>query len=243
MMDNQNYIYSIAAPAFNEEDNIENTVREWNTFIENNKINAEIVITNDGSKDRTKKILDQLKLEFPNLNIIHFETNVGYGRALLSSIQNSKGKFILTIDSDGQFDISDLNKLIEKQKTEDYDLVTGFRLKKNDSFLKVYADRILNLIIRFIFNISLKDTNCALKLIRRESSKEIKLESLGYSTPTEIVLKINNLGMKYAEIGVQHFERKGGVSKLKIINTGWGFIKVLFYLKIKFHLKNKKLIN
>ena len=243
MMDNQNYIYSIAAPAFNEEDNIENTVREWSTFIENNKINAEIVITNDGSKDRTKKILDQLKLEFPNLNIIHFETNVGYGRALLSSIQNSKGKFILTIDSDGQFDISDLNKLIEKQKTEDYDLVTGFRLKKNDSFLKVYADRILNLIIRFIFNISLKDTNCALKLIRRESSKEIKLESLGYSTPTEIVLKINNLGMKYAEIGVQHFERKGGVSKLEIINTGWGFIKVLFYLKIKFHLKNKKLIN
>ena len=154
MMDNQNYIYSIAAPAFNEEDNIENTVREWNTFIENNKINAEIVITNDGSKDRTKKILDQLKLEFPNLKIIHFETNVGYGRALLSSIQNSQGKFILTIDSDGQFDISDLNKLIEKQKTEDYDLVTGFRLKKNDSFLKVYADRILNLIIRFFFNIS-----------------------------------------------------------------------------------------
>ena len=74
------------------------------------------------------------------------------------------------------------------------------------------------------------------------SSEEIKLESLGYSTPTEIVLKINNLGMKYAEIGVKHFERKGGVSKLKIINTGWGFIKVLFYLKIKFHLKNKKLI-
>ena len=215
MMDNQNYIYSIAAPAFNEEDNIENTVREWNTFIKNNKINAEIVITNDGSKDRTKKILDQLKLEFTNLKIIHFETNVGYGRALLSSIQNSQGKFILTIDSDGQFDISDLNKLIEKQKTEDYDLVTGFRLKKSDSFLKVYADRILNLIIRFFFNISLKDTNCALKLIRRESSEKIKLESLGYSTPTEIVLKINNLGMKYAEIGVQHFERKGGVSKLK----------------------------
>ena len=68
------------------------------------------------------------------------------------------------------------------------------------------------------------------------------MESLGYSTPTEIVLKIDNLGMKYAEIGVQHFERKGGVSKLKIINTGWGFIKVLFYLKIKFHLKNRKLI-
>ena len=111
MMGDQNFIYSIAAPAFNEEDNIENTVREWNTFIENNKINAEIVITNDGSKDRTKIILDQLKLEYPNLKIIHFETNVGYGRALLSSIQNSNGKFILTIDSDGQFDISDLNKL------------------------------------------------------------------------------------------------------------------------------------
>ena len=85
-------------------------------------------------------------------------------------------------------------------------------------------------------------TSCS-SLRLRESSEEIKLESLGYSTPTEIVLKINNLGMKYAEIGVQHFERKGGVSKLKIINTGWGFIKVLFYLKIKFHLKNKKLIN
>ena len=132
-MDNQNYIYSIAAPAFNEEDNIENTVREWNTFIENNKINAEIVITNDGSKDRTKNTRP-VETRISKFKIIHFETNVGYGRALLSSIQNSKGKFILTIDSDGQFDISDLNKLIEKQKTEDYDLVTGFRLKKTIHF-------------------------------------------------------------------------------------------------------------
>ena len=87
----------------------------------------------------------------------------------------------------------------------------------------------------FIFNISLKDTNCALKLIRRESSKEIKLESLGYSTPTEIVLKINNLGMKYAEIGVQHFERKGGVSKLKIINTPCWYWFGNFDLKIRFY--------
>ena len=78
-----------------------------------------------------------VETEFPNLKIIHFETNVGYGRALLSSIQNSKGKFILTIDSDGQFDISDLNKLIEKQKTEDYDLVTGFRLKKRFIFKSI----------------------------------------------------------------------------------------------------------
>ena len=69
MMDDQNYLYSIAAPAFNEEDNIESTVRNWNSFIVNHKINAEIVITNDGSKDQTKIILDKLKLEFPNLKI------------------------------------------------------------------------------------------------------------------------------------------------------------------------------
>ena len=115
--------------------------------------------------------------------------------------------------------------------------------KKNDSYIRILADRCLNILIRILFNIKLKDTNCALKLIKKESFESFELESLGYSTPTEIILKSNQAGFKIGETGIVHLERQGGVSKLKLFNTAFGFFKVLIYLRLKFHLKRKGLIN
>ena len=235
--------YSIVAPAYNEEENIDNTIQEWQEYIERSGLSAEIVITNDGSKDNTKKILKCLEKKYSNLQVIHFEKNGGYGRALNSSMLSAKGEWLVTIDSDGQFRAEDIQKLIKLQSEKKYDLVSGFRIKKNDSYIRIFADRCLNILIRILFNIKLKDTNCALKLIKKESFESFELESLGYSTPTEIILKSDQAGFKIGETGIMHLERQGGVSKLKLFNTAFGFFKVLIYLRLKFHLKRKGLIN
>lgn len=233
---------SVAAPVFNEEENIEQVIKYWNEILNSAGFNSEIVVTNDGSKDKTGDILTALSNEIPRLKIITNEVNGGYGRALLSSIRNSSGKWVITIDSDGQFDLKEYKTLLDKALSEKLDGVTGFRKKKQDTIFRVFADRALNRIVRFMFNLRYKDTNCAMKLIKGELIRGLNIEAKGYPTPTEILIKLSVMGAKLDEVGINHFEREGGLSKLNPIATGISFMKFLFYLKIKINLFNNNIL-
>ncbi len=235
-------IISIVAPAYNEEENVETSIRSWGNLLSSEKINGEIVITNDGSLDKTKSILSTLQEEFNNLTVINFDQNKGYGRALSTSIGSAAGDFIVTIDSDGQFSPDDIPALLKKQKEGDYDLVTGFRKRKNDGIFRVLADRGLNLLVRLMFRVKLRDTNCALKVIKKNCFEQFIIESSGYPTPTEITLKVHQLGFKLTEVGIDHLERSGGKSSLKLFTTAWSMFKVLIYFKFKFSLFRKGII-
>jgi len=241
-MTDKEIFLSIVAPVFNEEDNIEEVVRCWDEIIRENKINAEIVLTNDGSTDGTLEILEQLERELLNLRLVSYRQNKGYGRALSCSIKASRGKYILTIDSDGQFDVAEYKILLEKLEKEGFDLVSGFRMGKKDSPFKVFCDRALNLIIRLLFGLKLKDTNCALKLSKGECLRRINIEAMGYPTPTEIIIKLHAQNAKIGEVGITHLERKEGLSKLKPIRTGINMLKFLLFLRLKLYLYNAKII-
>jgi glycosyltransferase involved in cell wall biosynthesis len=242
-MPSKDIFLSIVAPAYNEEANIESVIRYWQKILSEDRLPGEIVITNDGSTDRTGEFLKRLKKEYPNLKVINFKTNGGYGRALSTSIAYARGKYILTTDSDGQFDVAEYKLLLNKLEKGGYDVVTGFRKRKVDSLAKVFADRVLNKIVRLFFGIRLTDTNCALKLFKREVIQSINIDANGYPTPTELLLKLNALGYSIAETGITHFEREGGKSKLKILSTGINFLKFLLYLKLKVRLYRSKVLN
>lgn len=239
---NKNIFLSVASPVYNEEKNIEQVVRNWNTILNSADFVSEIVVTNDGSTDKTLDILTQLKKEITRLKIVNHEKNCGYGQALSSSIKNSSGEWVVMLDSDGQFDLGEYALLLEKARKEKLDGVTGFRKKKQDTITRVLADRILNKIIKFFFNVKFRDTNCALKLIRGDMLRRIDLEAKGYPTPTEIVIKLSTIGARLGELGITHFKREVGISKLSPIRTGINFMKFLLYLKIKINLYNKKLL-
>ena len=138
--------YSIVAPAYNEEENIDNTIQEWQEYIERSGLSAEIVITNDGSRDNTKKILKSLEKKYSNLQVIHFEKNGGYGRALNSSMLSAKGEWLVTIDSDGQFSPLDFHKLWDQRHCSNF--ILGWRVQRNDPFHRI----VLSKVIRF-FNL------------------------------------------------------------------------------------------
>lgn len=235
-MSSEKIFLSIVAPAYNEEDNIESVVRYWEKVLKENDLQGEIVITNDGSSDNTGKILEGLQQEYPNLVVVTFEKNGGYGRALSSSIIHARGRYVLTTDSDGQFDVAEYKCLMEKLEADQCDVVTGFRIKKADSPVRVFADRMLNKIVRLFFGTRLTDTNCALKLFKREALQSISIDANGFPTPTELVLKLEALGCSIAETGITHLEREGGISKLKTFSTGINFLKFLVYLKLKIRL-------
>ena len=234
---------SVAAPAYNEEDVIESIVRYWDEVLKDNGVHGEIVVTDDGSKDSTGEILDALKAQFAHLVVVHHEVNSGYGKALHTAISHSTGEHVVTIDSDGQFDLAEYPLLMRQMHEGKYDVVTGFRHKKQDSFVKVLADRMLNLIIRFGFGLKLKDTNCALKIFKGDIVRRINIEAKGYPTPTEILIKLNSLGYTIGEVGISHHERESGKSQLKTFQTAWRFLLFLIYLRLKITLYNVKIIS
>ena len=246
---------SFAMPAYNEEKKIEATIAECQHGFRSAGIGdtppeakgngarwGEIVVTNDGSKDATGEILARLQKSMLNIVIVtHTERNLGYGRTLSDAIAATRGEWVATIDSDGQFHPGDLPELMS-HVTEDVDCVAGFRRKKKDSPVRVIADRGLNFIVRTMFGIRHRDTNCAFKLVRGDILRGLIIETNGFQTPTEIILKLHALGYKMTECGVTHRAREEGKSKLKVVKTSMDFLRFLFYLRTKIGLYRRGIL-
>ena len=237
-----NVFLSITAPAYNERENIEKLVTYWESILARDGIRGEIVIGEDGSTDGTKDILRALQGKYDNLVVVDHAVNQGYGFALSSAVARSRGDYVLTIDSDGQFDAAEYALLLAEMK-KGYDVVTGYRHRKQDQLLRVVADRVLNLIVRVLFRLSLRDTNCALKLWRGDVVRRLTIEARGYPTPTELLVRAHVLGYRIGEAGITHYERAGGKTKLKALRTSWHMLLFLLYLKYKQVLYQARIIN
>jgi glycosyltransferase involved in cell wall biosynthesis len=235
-------VLSITAPSYNERENIEKMVTYWESVFVRDGIQGEIVIGEDGSTDGTKDILRQLQGKWDNLVVVDHPSNQGYGYALSSAIAASHGEYVLTIDSDGQFDAGEYT-LLWSEMDQGYDVVTGYRRSKQDNLVRVIADRVLNLIIRVLFGLPLRDTNCALKLFKGDVARRLTVEARGYPTPTELLVRAQTLGYRIGETGITHYERAGGQSKLKALRTSWHMLLFLAYLKYKQILFRANVIN
>ena len=235
-------LLSITAPCYNEHENIEKMVSYWQSVFVKDGIAGEIVIGEDGSTDGSKDILKQLQAKTPNLVVVDHPENRGYGHALGSAIAHSTGEYVLTIDSDGQFDAAEYS-LLRAVLNQGYDVVTGYRHRKQDRLLRVIADRGLNLIIRIVFGLGLRDTNCALKLFKGDVARRLTVEARGYPTPTELLVRAQTLGYRIGETGITHYERAGGKTKLKALRTSWHMLLFMAYLKYKQVLYRSKIIN
>ena len=235
-------VLSITAPSYNERENIEKMVTCWESVFVRDGIQGEIVIGEDGSTDGTKDILRQLQEKWDNLVVVDHPSNQGYGYALSSAIAASHGEYVLTIDSDGQFDAGEY-PLLKSEMDKGYDVVTGYRRSKQDNWFRVIADRVLNLIIRVLFALPLRDTNCALKLFRGDVARRLTIEARGYPTPTELLVRARTLGYRIGETGITHYQRAGGQSKLKALRTSWHMLLFLVYLKYRQILFRANVIN
>lgn len=233
---------SVVAPAYNEEANIEAVIRYWQKVLQGCDYISEIVIGNDGSTDRTREILEGLAKEFPNLRVVNSQKNGGYGDALFKAVYASRGKYVVTIDSDGQFDLADYKLLLEECLKGQFDAVTGYRMGKKDTFLRVLADRVLNFIVRMLFGLKFKDTNCALKIFKGEMIRDMKIEAMFYPTPTETLLRLVQADAKIGQVGISHTERAGGKSHLKLFRTGWDMFWFLIYMRMKLFLRKRRVI-
>jgi dolichol-phosphate mannosyltransferase len=233
---------SVAAPCFNEAEGIAAVVAEWDRVLSGWPRPSEIVLCNDGSTDGTAAVLAELQRQHARLRVVSNAVNGGYGRALSCAIDATRGTWIATIDSDGQFDLADALRLLDLAEQGGLDGVVGWRQGKQAGFVHVVADRALNLLVRWMFSLDHRDTNCALKVVRGERLRGLRLEARGYPTPTEIVVRLLARGCRLGEAGVAHRERAAGSSKLHPWKTSWSFLRFLFYLRRKLKLHRARII-
>jgi glycosyltransferase involved in cell wall biosynthesis len=199
---------SVIFPAFNEEENIRCTVETAIKMLPEIATRWEIIVVDDGSSDTTALICDDLKARYPEVEVIPHGQNRGYGAALKSGIMSAKYDLIFFSDSDGQFNLRDLEQLICWSK--DYDIVAGYRAKRHDPLYRRINALGWNVLVRLALGIKVRDIDCAFKLFRREVFDYIQIRSVGAMVNTEILAQAIKLGTRIREVKVSHFPRRYG---------------------------------
>lgn len=196
---------SVILPVYNEKDNIYDVIKTIFNVLPFVTDDFEIIAVDDGSVDRTKKILEDLKGLDSRLKIIRHPKNNGYGAALYSGFKKAEKELIFTMDADRQFDVSEIVKLIPYIK--DYDIVAGFRIERKDPFYRRVLGYCFNLIIKILFGIKMKDINCGFKLYKRDFLQKTALITKGALISAEIMSWAQRNKLKIKEVGVNHYPR------------------------------------
>jgi glycosyltransferase involved in cell wall biosynthesis len=199
-------------PAHNEEANLEPLVEEALATLPDLADRFEIVIIDDGSRDRTGEIADRLVASYPErVRVVHHEVNQGYGAALRSGFRASRFGLVAFTDGDRQFRIADLGRLTERLSAPDRpDVVIGFRIRRADPLIRTIYARSYRLANRIFFGLRATDVDCACKLFRRVALDGVRVESGGAFLSAELVIKLRARGRTVVEVGVPHYPRTAG---------------------------------
>jgi len=231
----KNYPVSLTVffPCYNEQDNLETTIKNALETLQNINADYEIIIINDGSSDNTANIADKLAAENQRIKVIHHHKNLGYGAALQSGFKNAEKNLVFYTDGDGQFDISEMPPLLTL--IEKFDIVSCYRINRQDSLIRKINGFLWTKLICLLFRMKIRDIDCAFKLYKTEIFDNIKLSSSGALIDAEILARAVKKGYKITQKPVHHFSRTAGSqtgAKLNVILKA--FIELFkLYRKIK----------
>jgi glycosyltransferase involved in cell wall biosynthesis len=200
--------FSLVLPAHNEEENIEPVVRRALDVLPDYFDTFEVIVVDDGSRDRTGAIIDRLADEDSRVRPIHHKKNRGYGGALTSGFEASTGDHVMFMDADRQFDTADIERLYPFITT--HEIVAGFRMMRQDELHRRVFAEIFNLVVRVLFGVHLRDIDCAFKIFDGDLIRSLQLSSPGALINTEIQAKARRQGARLQQVGVRHFPRIAG---------------------------------
>lgn len=199
---------SLVLPAFNEEANIEVVVRDALATLPRFTDDFEIVVVDDGSRDRTAEVVSTLAKDDPRVRLQRHARNRGYGAALATGFRATRGDYVMFMDADRQFDIRDLRLLTPF--AAEYDIVAGFRMERNDPLHRRVFAELFNVSVRILFGVHLRDIDCAFKLFRGDLLRGMELTAPGALINTEIQAKARRQGARLEQVGVHHYPRLAG---------------------------------
>ena len=201
---------SLVLPAHNEEENIGLVVDQAIAVLPQFTDDFEIVVVDDGSRDRTRQILDDLAATHPQVRPVYHDVNQGYGGALVSGFNASTGDYVMFMDSDRQFDIRDLALL--SPFVGAFDIVAGFRRERNDPLYRRVNAEVFNTVVRALYGVHMRDIDCAFKVFRGDLLRGITLTSSGALINTEMQAKLRRKGATLQQVAVNHYPRVAGTA-------------------------------
>ncbi len=209
---------SVVLPAFNEEQVIASTVFSVLHALNAWSMDFEILVVNDGSTDKTREIVTALVDTHPRVRLITHTTNQGYGSSLVSGFAAATKELVFFMDSDGQFDIQDLQELFPLIDT--YDAVIGYRIDRQDSWTRKLNAWGWKQLIGWVLGVHVRDVDCAFKLLHTEFLHQHPLETRGAMINAELLYRLQRAGCSYKEVGVIYLPRLHGQAtgaKLSVI--------------------------
>lgn len=212
---------SVFFPTYNEEGNILRVVENVKSTLEKVASKWEIIIVDDGSIDNTPEIIKETTKSDSGIRAITHPTNQGYGSSLRSGFYNAKYNWISFIDSDGQFDFSEIVNFIDTQKETGADLVIGYYKRRQVSLSKRLTSKLWEYLVFTLFRLKVRDIDCGFKLISKKVIDEIpQLESeRGAFISSELLIKAKKRGFKIVEIPVTHYPRLRGEGTGRNLNV------------------------
>jgi glycosyltransferase involved in cell wall biosynthesis len=197
----------------------------------------EVLVVNDGSRDETAHILDELARVYPDhVRIVHHPTNRGYGGALRSGFDNASKDLVFYTDGDAQYDPTEM-ALLWARLTDDVDWVNGWKISRSDPFHRIVIGRLYHHTVKLLFGLRVRDVDCDFRLMRRRIFDVVRLEKDSGVICLEMMKKFQDAGFRVAEVPVHHYHRAFGKSQFfnfrRIFRTGVDVLKLWWALVIR----------
>ncbi len=214
---------SVVVPVYNEEENLPVLIPQIAEVLRPLGKTYEMIFVDDGSKDHSRRLLKEMAPQYPQIRILGFKKNCGETAAGAAGLKEARGEIVITIDADLQNDPKDIPRMLEYLK--DYDVVSGWRQKREDSWVKRITSRIANRVRNSLSGEEIQDSGCTFRAYKRECLQNLKLyKGMHRFIPTLVKME----GYRVIEIPIAHHPRKFGVSKYTTWNRMWrAFIDLL----------------
>ncbi len=222
---------SVVIPFLNEEPNLQPLCEELRDALTPTDKTYELVFVDDGSTDNGVELLEKLRQDIPQIRIVSLRRNFGQTAAMAAGLDFASGDVVVTIDADRQNDPADIPAMVAKLD-EGYDLICGWRHKRQDAaIMRKLPSKIANWLIAKTTGVVLHDYGCTLKAMTSTIAKKITL----YGEMHRFIPAVASaIGVKIAEVKVNHRARVAGESKYGISRT---FRVILDLVTVKFLLR------
>ena len=199
-------------PAFNDAENLRVQIPRTFETLQRLTRDFEVIVVDDGSTDTTSAVLDSFLKQYPNLRVVRHPRNLGYGAALQSGFRHAVKELIFYTDGDCQYDVRELEKLLEKMST-DVDAVTGFKINRADAAHRAVVGRVYHGLVKILFRLRIRDVDCDFRVIRRKVMETIALTSRTGAVCVDLMCQIERSGYRVVEVPVNHYPRLHGQSQ------------------------------
>jgi glycosyltransferase involved in cell wall biosynthesis len=196
----------------------------------------EVLIINDGSRDGTAEIADELARLYREVRVVHHPQNRGYGGALRSGFSNASKDLIFYTDGDAQYDPREMAQLWE-QMTDGVDLVNGYKISRSDPLHRILIGRLYHHFVKRLFGLAVRDVDCDFRLMRRSIFEQVRLEKSSGVICLEMMKKVTDAGFRIVEVPVHHYHRAYGKSQFfnfpRIVRTAIDVLRLWWALSVR----------